>query len=120
MEAVRKVEILRAACCVAGIDGETDEAELAILQDLAAEVGVGRTSLRAMIERAETDQSFYQEQFRVLKADPSETLKLLLGVALSDGRLGNRESQVLRLLALRLDIEGDQFDQWFDKVIFAE
>jgi tellurite resistance protein len=119
MEAMRKVEILRAACCVAGIDGETDEKELAVLRDLAEEVGVGQTSLGAMIERAENDQAFYQEQFRVLKADPKETLKLLLSVALADGRLGNRESQVLKLLALRLDVDGDQFDRWFDKIKHA-
>lgn len=116
MEAMRKVEVLRAACCVAGIDGDADEEEVAVLRNLAEEVGVGRTSLAAMIERAETDQAFYREQFRVLKADPKETLQLLLNVALSDGRLGNRESQVLRLLAIKLGVEGEQFDRWFDKV----
>ena len=116
MEAMRKVEILRAACCVAGIDGEADEKELAVLRELAEEVGVGQASLAAMIERAETDQAFFKEQFRVLKGDPKQTLELLLGIALADGRLGNRESQVLRLLALRLDVDGDQFDRWFDKI----
>ena len=77
---------------------------------------MGQASLHAMIERGETDQAFYQEQFRVLKGDPQGTLELLLRVALADGRLGNRESQVLRLLALRLDVDGDQFDRWFDKI----
>lgn len=116
MEMMRKVEVLRAACCVAGIDGEADEKELAVLKELAAEVGVGQASLGAMIERAESDQAFYQEQFRVLKADPKETLELLLSIALADRRLGNRESQVLRRLALQLDVDGDQFDQWFEKI----
>jgi tellurite resistance protein len=116
METMRKVEVLRAACCVAGIDGEAEDKELAVLRELAEEVGVGQTSLNAMIERAETDQAFYQEQFRVLKGNPKETLEFLLRVALADGRLGNRESQVIRLLALRLDVDGAQFDRWFDQV----
>jgi tellurite resistance protein len=116
METMRKVEVLRAACCVAGIDGEAEDKELAVLRELAEEIGVGQTSLNAMVERAETDQAFYQEQFRVLKGNPKETLEFLLRVALADGRLGNRESQVLRLLALRLDVDGDQFDRWFDQV----
>ena len=116
MQGMTKVEVLRAACCVAGIDGTTDEKELSILKELAEKVGVGQASLQAMIDRAETDQAFYREQFRVLKSDPSETIKLLLGVALADGRLGNRESQVLRLLALQLDVQGDEYDRWFEKI----
>ena len=40
-----KVELLRAACCVAGIDGEIDEAEFAVLKKLADDVGVGDASL---------------------------------------------------------------------------
>jgi uncharacterized tellurite resistance protein B-like protein len=117
MEAMRKVEILRAACCVAAADGETDEGELRILQQLAAEVGVGEASLTAMIDRAESDPNFYTEQFRVLKADPDETLKLLLGVAIADRRLGRDECQVLQRLAERLNVPAEKFNRWLTQEV---
>ena len=112
MEGMKKVEVLRAACCVAGIDGEAAEAELRILQMLADQVGVGEASLTAMIERAQRDPEFYKEQFRVLKAEPKETMRLLFGVALADGQLKDNELSVLQKLANRLEISQESFDHW--------
>jgi len=59
-DAMRQVELLRAACCVAGVDGHASDAEQLILQRLADEAGVGAASLSAMIELAETDEQFYE------------------------------------------------------------
>lgn len=112
MEGMKKVEILRAACCVAGIDGETTDDERRILEVLAADAGVGSASLNAMIARAESDQAFYKEQFRALKSDPQETMQLLFSVSLVDGRLGSREREVMWRLACRLDVTQEQFDKW--------
>jgi len=41
-ELLRRVEVLRAACAVAGIDGAPSEAERKVIDKLAADVGVGR------------------------------------------------------------------------------
>ena len=59
-----KVEVLRAACCMAGLDGTIGEKELAILQKLATEAGVGGASLKAMMDRAKADPNYYEQQFR--------------------------------------------------------
>ncbi len=112
MEGMKKVEVLRAACCVAGIDGDVTTEERKIIDMLAADVGVGQASVDAMVERAKEDQGFYKEQFRVLKSDPKETLQLLFSLAISDGRLGNREKQVIWRLAKRLDVDQASFQQW--------
>lgn len=117
MEGMRKVELLRAACCVAGIDGHTSDAERRILQMLADQVGVGEASLNAMIERAETDDKFYREQFRVLKADPKETMQLLFTIAVADGGFGKDEHHVLERLAARLEVSKAQFDKWTEESI---
>ena len=109
MQSMKKVEVLRAACCVAGADGQTGDAERRILELLANEVGVGEASLSAMISRAEGDPEFWREQFRVLKFDPAETMQLLMSVALVDGELTDSESAVLKRLASQLEIPSDTF-----------
>lgn len=108
---IQRLDILRAACCVAGIDGSANDAEAAVLKRLAREVGVGKASLNAMIERAETDETFHEEQFKVLEFEPKTTMATLLEVALADGELSDSEADVLRILAGRLHIDAAMFDQ---------
>ncbi|MAR12348.1 MAG: hypothetical protein CL681_20555 [Blastopirellula sp.] len=117
MESMVKVEVLRAACCIAGSDGEVTSEEQAVLQQLASEVGVGKASLDAMTARAVGDPEFHKEQFRVLKANPAETLGVLLRVAVADHGLGQRECQVLKRLALQLEVPEEQFDTWLQQEI---
>jgi len=83
----KEVEILRAACCVAGLDGGVCQDELMLLQRLASEVGVGSMSLDAMIKRAEGDSDFYQELFQYVSADAEATMKLLFRLAIADREL---------------------------------
>lgn len=113
---IQRLDILRAACCVAGIDGDANEAQAAVLNRLAREVGVGKASLGAMIERAETDKTFHEEQFKVLEFEPKTTMATLLEVALADGELSSSEADVLRILAGRLKIDSAMFEQLLDQV----
>ena len=116
-DAMRQVAILRAACCVAGADGHTSDAEQRIVKRLADEAGVGDASLEAMIERAETDKEFYLEQFRVLKSDQKETMQLLFRVAVADLALHKDEAFVLQQLSLRLEVPPAQYDKWLKQTI---
>lgn len=110
MSSMIKVEILRAACCVAGANGESSEAEQQMLDRLAKECGVGQASLEAMVSRACSDQNFCNEQFRVLKADPKEAIATLLEVAMADGIIEESEAQILKVLATRLEVAEPVFD----------
>ena len=116
-EAMRQVDILRAACCVAGADGHITEAEQQIIKRLAGEAGVGAASLSAMIERAVTDERYYADQFRVLYVDPRETMQLLFRVAVVDGVLDKEEAVVLKRLAQRLEVPPARFDAWLKQAI---
>jgi uncharacterized tellurite resistance protein B-like protein len=111
MSSMVKVEILRAACCVAGANGQASDAEQQMLGRLAKECGVGRASLEAMISRACTDQNFCNEQFRVLKADPKEAVAILLEVAMADGTIEETEASILKVLAGKLEVAEAVFDQ---------
>ena len=116
MNPMLKVDILRAACCVAGIDGEVDDTERSVLAKLADDVGVGQASLEAMISRGKSDPEFHKEQFRVLKADPQETMATLLEVAMADGKLVESEEKVLQILSRKLDVQDEVFQQLIAKV----
>lgn len=102
------VQVLRAACCVAGLDGNISPNELAILQKLAAEAGVGQASLNAMMNRAKSDPNYFQDQFNFLRGNPDEAMKTLLRVAVADGNLHPNERVVLQHLASKLGINEER------------
>lgn len=115
MHPVEKVEVLRACCCIAGADGTTTPEERRVLERLAGDVGVGQASLKAMISRAEEEPDFYDEQFRVLKADPRQVMLLLMQVASADRTLGESEIVMMRKLSLRLDVADDEFEKLVER-----
>jgi tellurite resistance protein len=106
-----KVEVLRAACCIAGIDQDICDREQVLLNKLAEAAGVGRASLNAMMDRARTDPNFFQEQFRIMKAEPDEAFKLVLSVAIANGRLTTDERVILHHFAEKLNIAEDRFEK---------
>lgn len=111
MDPSTKVEVLRACCCVAGADGSCSESEMALLQRMAKEIGVGQASLQAMINRGESDKSFYEQHFQILKAEPSQALAILFEVAGADGVLVDEEVAMLGGLANNLGVPPEIFDK---------
>ena len=105
------VEILRAACCIAGLDEHVCEKERPALQRLAERAGVGEASLNAMIDRARTDHNFYEQQFDIVKTDPDSTMKKLLQVAAADNDISQAERIVLAHFAQQLGMTAQSFDQ---------
>lgn len=107
-----QVEVLRAACCIASIDGAISEHEEAVLRQLAEKVGVGQMSLKAMMDRAKRDPNFYQLQFQYLHADPDVAMKSLFRVAVSDGDMNANERVMLQFFADRLGVDDQRFEQF--------
>lgn len=108
---MKEVEVLRAACCLAGIDGEICQREHPLLARLARAAGVGQASMDAMVERALGDASFFQEQFNILKADAEETMKTLFRIAIADGVLARSERVVLQHFAGKLDMSEARYEE---------
>lgn len=104
------VEILRAACCLAGIDREISDAERRVLTELAATAGVGQASFEAMMARARRDPEFYKDQFKLTQKDPEKAIMALLRVAFADGRLGNRERQLVVHFAEKVKLDRGRLD----------
>jgi tellurite resistance protein len=109
-----KVEMLRAACCVAGLDGRVGNRERALLERIAREVGAGQASLEAMIHRAKTDSRFYEELFNGLTANAEPTIRLLLMVAAADRVISADERIIIGLFAQRLGMSHERYNQLVD------
>ena len=112
MRGMEIVEILRACCCVAGIDGETSDQERETLQNLASKVGVGKASLDAMIDRGNSDPAFQNDQFRILKTDPQSTMLTLFRTAMADGVITDGEISVLSNFSKKLDVSETDFQAY--------
>ena len=109
MKSYEKLEILRAAVCVVGVDGQVGPEEKVLIEKLAGAIGVGLASREAMIDRAKSDQDFWQEMFGVLKTSPVDTMLILFQAALADGEVSESESSVLQRFAERLGISEEEF-----------
>ena len=115
-----KVEVLRAACCMAAADNDITDKELAFVMKLAEDAGVGQASLKAMIDRATTEPDFYKEQFNYLISDPEESMKLMFRIAISDHDLDDNEIKMLTHFAKVLGMKPERFRQYMkaaDKTI---
>ncbi len=111
MSVMKNVEILRAACCIAGLDKEINPREMQILEKLADRCGVGSASMGAMINRAREDREFYKEQFEMIRADPDLTMKALFIVAIADKVLAPDERVVLYQLSKTLGMTNERYNQ---------
>ena len=110
MKSFEKLELLRAAVCVVGADGEIEESESDLIDKLADAIGVGRASREAMLNRGKSDPNFCNEMFRVLKTDPKETMITLFQAAMVDGVLADSEIRVLKNFADKLGLEDAHFE----------
>jgi tellurite resistance protein len=104
------VQVLRAACCIAGIDGEVCDKEQPLLQRLAEEAGVGAMSLTAMIEMSLKDPKFYEQQLKYSQKDPEKTIRTLFLVAAADGKFTSEERVMLHHFAMKVGMSDEQYD----------
>lgn len=102
------LEVLRAACCVAGADGKIDEHERRVIERLAETAGVGKASLKAMIDMAETDPEFHKNQLGILRTDPGRALRRLYVTAAANGDVTDQERDLLHHFGQRLDMSEQQ------------
>jgi len=106
-----QVEVIRAACCIAGLDAHIHDEERRLLEQLAHQVGVGRASLEAMIDRGRSDRTFYEKQFKLFRGDPEAAMKVLFTIAMADGELSTDERVILQHFAEAVGLSTEQYDQ---------
>ncbi|MEX0774902.1 MAG: TerB family tellurite resistance protein [Phycisphaeraceae bacterium] len=108
---MKETAILRAACCVAGLDKQITQEEQKLLKQLAMKAGVGEASVQAMLDRAMNEPAYYEDHFKFVRTDPDRTMKAVFAVAVADGHLDVNERVILQHFAQRLGMEQERFDQ---------
>ena len=106
----KEVEILRAACCIAGLDGEICESEERLLRELQEQAGVGEASFGAMLERARTDDDYHKDVLNVLRADTERVMKIMIEVARADGDISINERAIIRHLGEKIGADLESLD----------
>ncbi len=112
-------ELFQAMLAVAGADGTITRSERGLLEALAERVGVGLTSLNAMIDRAVRERSFAANRFFNRVSDPLKAMELLVGAARMDGEISEEERQLLVRIAATWDIPNDEFMEVFKRGLVA-
>ena len=110
-----RVEVLRAACCIAGLDREICDKERPLLEALAFDAGVGKASLQAMLSRAREDPDFYQEQFFIAREDPEPGVRKMIEVAAATGEITLEQRVILQHFAQKLGMEDKRFNELIDE-----
>ena len=108
MSVYEDVDLLRAACCIAGLDGSISEGEMEILRGLVERAGVGKASFDAMCDIARSDENFYEKQLGWTRTDPEHTIRVLIEVAEADGAINQVERIILGHFAEKIGLSPEQ------------
>lgn len=108
---IERVEILKAACCIAGADGEISQRERESLIKMADEIGVGAASLDAMMDLAITDESFRDSQLRMVHKAPAQVFETLYRMARLDPDVPTPERKLLIRFGRKLGLETEQMNE---------
>ena len=104
-----RLELFKAALAVAVVDGDLTRAEMGVVMGLAARVGIGQASLKAMTEAARRDRHFADGVFLRSPDTALKAMELLVAEARIDSEISDEERELLVRLAGRLGIEGEAF-----------
>ncbi|MEM0984179.1 MAG: hypothetical protein AAGI17_09540 [Planctomycetota bacterium] len=103
-----EVDLLRAACCIAGLDGDIQPAEMQLLEKLCTDAGVGEASFQAMLDLAKSDNNFYMKQLGWTRTDPQRTIKVLIKVAKASGDVTQIERIILGHFAEKIGLDREK------------
>ena len=104
------LEILKAACCVAGIDGEICDREHPLLKRMARAAGVDTDWLNTTLERALNDPLYFERQFHLLKADPEQTIRTLIEIATVDTHFSLPERIIVQHFADKIGMDRERYE----------
>ena len=105
------LEVLKAACCIAGLDEDVGFKERKVLQSLAERAGVDQAAFDAMMEMAVEDDDYFEGQLDLLQSNVDDVIKSLFRVAVMDGKLGSNEQVILQHFSEKLGMTGERFEQ---------
>lgn len=110
------VDLLKAAVCVAGLDGEITEQETEVLIHLAHRAGVHDDDLTDLMARARIDGELLDQQLIVVREDPEVTIGVLCHIAVVDGQVSYEEREVIHQFGVLLGVSRERMAEIFEAV----
>jgi len=111
MQDREKLELFKAAMAVAAADRRLARSEIGVLEGLAARVGIGKASFDAMTNAALRGEPLAESVSIQSSQGARLALKLLVAQARIDGEISDEERGALVLIADRLAVRGDEFQE---------
>ncbi len=111
VKSMNDLEVLKAACCIAGLDEDVGFKERKVLQSLAERAGVDQAAFDAMMEMAVEDDDYFEGQLNLLQSNVDDAIKSLFRVAVTDGKLGSNERVILQHFSENLGMTDERFEQ---------
>lgn len=110
-----ETEICKAACCIAGIDGEICHREHPLLQRMATGAGADQQWLTDNLDRALNDRLYYKRQFHLLQENAEETMTTLIRIARIDGHVSAPEAIILQHFAKKIGMDAERYQQLLEE-----
>ncbi len=111
MKPMNDLEVLKAACCIAGLDEDVGFKERQVLQSLAERAGVDQAAFDAMMVMAVEDDDYFEGQLNLLQSNVDDAIKSLFRVAVTDGKLGSNERVILQHFSENLGMTDERFEE---------
>lgn len=108
---MNELDVLKAACCIAGMDEDVGFQERKVMQMLASRAGVTPTSFDTMMDQALEDDDFFEGQLNLLQSNLDDAIRLLLRVAVVEGKLDPGEREVLLHFSEQIGMTSEHFEQ---------
>ena len=84
VKSMNDLEVLKAACCIAGLDEDVGFKDRKVLQSLAERAGVDQAAFDAMMVMAVEDDDYFEGQLNILQSNVDDAIKSLFRFAVMD------------------------------------
>ncbi|MBI3833997.1 MAG: hypothetical protein HY287_06670 [Planctomycetes bacterium] len=110
MASMEDLELLKAAIALALADGEIQRTEMGVIKGLAVRTGVGHVSFEAILNAAEQNPAFANNDLNFTPEKAKRAVEVLAAEAASDGNVSPKDRAVIEHITGQLKISSDQID----------
>ena len=97
-------DIIRSVVCLLAGDGEINQQEMRVLQNLRKQLGVTSEALNTIFEEARKGKGHVNIPEEA--AERKRLFEFLVQASVADGRLASEERKMLNLIAAKMEISG--------------
>lgn len=106
------LDVIKAVCCLAGKGSDVTLEELQLMRGLAEGCGLELPALERLLQKAATDDSFFEEQVAFVRHDIEGAMAALVRIADQAGVLGDgRAVMLMWRVSTKLGMDPTRFEE---------